>query len=103
MSEIATISRSLLLPVTQKFRLPQSLIFFVTSRCNARCPFCLYYEQVSNPVAAKEELTVDEVNRIAAHYGTLHYLGISGGEPSLLYARIWLNYAKHLLRIAPLL
>lgn len=81
MSEIATISRSLLLPVTQKFRLPQSLIFFVTSRCNARCPFCLYYEQVSNPVAAKEELTVDEVNRIAAHYGTLHYLGISGGEP----------------------
>lgn len=69
------------MPITQKFRLPQSLIFFVTSRCNARCPFCLYYEQVNNPVASKEELTVFEVDKIAASYGKLHYLGISGGEP----------------------
>lgn len=61
--------------------LPQTLVFFVTSRCNARCAFCLYGEQVANPVAKGDELTVAEVESIAAVYGPLHYLSLSGGEP----------------------
>lgn len=72
---------SLLLSFQQPQRLPQTLIFFVTSRCNARCEFCLYYEQITNPVAKKEELTVSEVEEIARRYGRLHYLALSGGEP----------------------
>ena len=73
--------KSALLFQQQKKSLPQSLIFFVTSRCNARCNFCLYYTQITNPVAKDKELSVTEVEAIAGMYGKLHYLGLSGGEP----------------------
>lgn len=81
MASVKTIASSLLLPVTQKFRLPQTLIYFVTARCNAVCDFCLYREQLNNPESGKNELTVEEINLVAQSYGPLHYLGISGGEP----------------------
>lgn len=81
MASVKTIANSLLLPVTQKFRLPQTLIYFVTAKCNAACDFCLYYEQLNNPESGKNELTTEEVTLIAKNYGQLHYLGISGGEP----------------------
>src|ERR1044071_5625880 len=71
---------SLLLSFQQPHRLPQTFIFFVTSRCNARCQFCLYYEQITNPVAKREELTVAEVEEIARRYGRLHYLALSRSE-----------------------
>lgn len=73
--------QSALLFREQKKALPQTLIFFVTSRCNARCDFCLYYDQITNPVAKERELTIPEVEKIARNYGNLHYLGLSGGEP----------------------
>lgn len=73
--------KSALLSQQQKYSLPQTLIFFVTSRCNARCDFCLYYEQIENPVAKEQELKISEVEAIARKYGKLHYLALSGGEP----------------------
>ncbi len=65
----------------QRSALPQTLVFFVTSRCNARCSFCLYWDQINDPVPRSRELTVAEVERIADAYGPLHYLALSGGEP----------------------
>lgn len=81
MPDFKTLSQSLLLPITQQFTLPQSLIYFVTSRCNAGCEFCLYYDQLNNTDKAHVELTAGEVRKITEQYGHLHYLGISGGEP----------------------
>ncbi len=81
MSDLTIAARSSLLFLKQRRALPQTLIFFVTSRCNARCDFCLYAEQVADPVPASEELTPDEVRRVAQRYGDLHYLALSGGEP----------------------
>lgn len=81
MADFNTLAHSLLLPATQPFRLPQSLIYFVTSRCNADCDFCLYHIQLNNAATRHSELTAEEVNKIAALYGPLHYLGLSGGEP----------------------
>lgn len=81
MSDLKTITQSLLLPVTQRFTLPQSFIYFVTSRCNAACDFCLYYDQLNNTDKGHVELTAEEVRKITVQYGSLHYLGISGGEP----------------------
>lgn len=78
---IVSVLKSAFLFRRQKGRLPQTLIFFVTSRCNARCGFCLYYDQVANPVAADRELNVEEIGKIARKYGPLHYLALSGGEP----------------------
>src|SRR3990172_3381046 len=81
MVEVASAIRSALLFRKQRATLPQTLVFFVTSRCNARCDFCLYHDQITHPVAKTRELRVDEVERIAARYGPLHYLALSGGEP----------------------
>ena len=80
-SQLRSVLRSATLFHRQRRTLPQTLIFFVTSRCNARCSFCLYYEQITNPVAKSKELRVDEVEQIARKYGPLHYLALSGGEP----------------------
>lgn len=76
-----TAFKSALLFRQQRNSLPQTLIFFVTSRCNARCDFCLYYDQIENPVAVEKELKISEIEEIASHYGKLHYLALSGGEP----------------------
>ncbi len=65
----------------QRNALPQVLILFVTSRCNARCDFCLYWDQINDPVPRSRELTVEEIDRVAAGYGPLHNLSLSGGEP----------------------
>ncbi len=73
--------RSASLALRQRSLLPQTLIFFVTSRCNANCDFCLYKDSVDNPTRRSDELTVDEVTQIARAYGPLHYLALSGGEP----------------------
>ena len=78
---VPVLLRSATLAARQRRSLPQTLIFFVTSRCNARCDFCLYKDSVQNPTRRREELTVEEVRRIAASYGPLHYLALSGGEP----------------------
>lgn len=75
------IVNSLALSWRQLFALPQTLILFVTSRCNARCEFCLYADQVANPVKKALELSVSEYEKIASSYGPLHYLALSGGEP----------------------
>jgi MoaA/NifB/PqqE/SkfB family radical SAM enzyme len=80
---IRAISRSLLFGRPGGRRLPQMLVFFVTSRCNARCDFCLYGDQVAHPTAPEEELTISEVESIARLYGPLNYLALSGGEPFL--------------------
>jgi radical SAM protein with 4Fe4S-binding SPASM domain len=78
---VPVVLRSSTLALRQRRTLPQTLVLFVTSRCNARCDFCLYKDSVDNPTRRSEELTVAEVGRIAEAYGPLHYLALSGGEP----------------------
>lgn len=78
---VPVVLRSSTLALRQRRTLPQTLVLFVTSRCNARCDFCLYKDSVDNPTRRSEELTVTEIHRIAEQYGPLHYLAMSGGEP----------------------
>ncbi len=61
---------------------PSYVIFFVTSRCNAACKMCFYKENMDSN-KAKEELTVDEYDKISRKIETINILGISGGEPFL--------------------
>lgn len=56
---------------------PLQFTFFVTSRCNARCPFCFYWKDRKT---GQDELTVDEVEKISASMGNLLWLLFSGGE-----------------------
>lgn len=60
---------------------PAELIFFVTTRCNARCRHCFYWRELNKKI--KEELSLDEIKKISRSMGKIFWLFISGGEPFL--------------------
>ena len=64
-------------------RRPIQLTFFVTRKCNARCPFCFYLAGAEPPAVHAPELSLPEIERIAGGLGSLLWLAFSGGEPFL--------------------
>jgi MoaA/NifB/PqqE/SkfB family radical SAM enzyme len=56
-----------------------TVTFFVTSRCNALCRTCFYWQELNK----KGDLTLDEIKRLSETMPPFHDLLISGGEPSL--------------------
>lgn len=68
---------------------PGYLIYFVTARCNCRCKMCFNYDAIDN-AGTRNELTFDEVERVARNFPGLHQVNFSGGEPFLRedFARI---------------
>ena len=54
-----------------------TLILFVTSRCNARCETCFYWEELNRP----GDLTFQEIEALSAGMPRFHELWLSGGEP----------------------
>lgn len=57
---------------------PLHLTFFVTRRCNARCPFCFYLS--SKKEENSHELTTAEIEKISSSIDRLLWLAFSGGE-----------------------
>lgn len=62
-------------------RRPIQLTFFLTRRCNARCPFCFYLSRSAGEDGP--ELALGEIERLSAPLGSLLWLAFSGGEPFL--------------------
>ncbi len=60
---------------------PLQVTFFVTAKCNMRCKMCFYMENVAGP--HKDELTIDEIEKISRSMPDIMWLLISGGEPFL--------------------
>ncbi len=60
-------------------RRPIQLTFFVTRRCNFRCPFCFYLKAGKQGQLAPE-LSLQEISRVAASLGDLLWVLFSGGE-----------------------
>ncbi|WP_457554766.1 radical SAM protein [Candidatus Pyrohabitans sp.] len=58
---------------------PVQLTFFVTARCNSACSFCFYLNGEKRN-AAREELTLEEIERFARSTPELLWLAFSGGE-----------------------
>jgi MoaA/NifB/PqqE/SkfB family radical SAM enzyme len=56
-----------------------TLIFFVTSHCNATCDTCFYWEDLNRP----GDLTWDEVVKLSETTPRITDLWFSGGEPTL--------------------
>lgn len=69
------------LPAVLWKRRPIQLTFFVTRRCNARCPFCFYLNGDDRGMHRGQELTLEEIRRISRSFGSLLWLAFSGGEP----------------------
>lgn len=59
---------------------PIHLTFFVTRRCNARCPFCFHLRSDDEQTTSCQELTIDEIRKISLSFGDLLWLAFSGGE-----------------------
>lgn len=67
----------------KKFRknpLPNSLIYFVTNKCNSNCKGCFYWDSLNKRT---EELGLEEVEKISQSLNKVSHLLISGGEPFL--------------------
>jgi len=56
-----------------------TLIFFVTSRCNSKCRTCFYWEELN----ARDDLTFAEIERISETMPRFREIWLSGGEPTL--------------------
>ncbi|MBA4372679.1 MAG: radical SAM protein [Thermodesulfovibrio sp.] len=59
---------------------PIHLTFFLTRRCNARCPFCFYLKAEEPPAGTSDELSLAEITKISESFGSLLWLAFSGGE-----------------------
>lgn len=59
---------------------PLQLTFFVTRKCNAKCPFCFYLRSKDKHDNGAEELSLDEIRRISLTLGKLLWVAFSGGE-----------------------
>jgi MoaA/NifB/PqqE/SkfB family radical SAM enzyme len=55
------------------------LIFFVTSKCNSRCPGCFYWENLNQ----NQDLTLSEIKKISQNMPKFKHILFSGGEPFL--------------------
>lgn len=63
-------------------RIPFYTIFYITSRCNARCAHCFNWRIVEDSDKRKE-LTLEEIEKIAKNWGDMLILNLTGGEPYL--------------------
>ncbi len=59
---------------------PIHLTFFLTRRCNAKCPFCFYLKADVHAGGQDPELSLDEIELISKSMDTLLWLAFSGGE-----------------------
>lgn len=60
---------------------PESLVYFITNRCNARCPHCFLWQSLNRDV--DDELSAGEIKKMLA--GDIYFKSVSltGGEPTL--------------------
>ena len=61
-------------------RTPIQFTFFVTRRCNARCPFCFYLSGHDGRNDNEGELSLHEIEKVSSSMGKLLWLAFSGGE-----------------------
>ena len=59
---------------------PLYFVFFVTENCNARCRHCLLGQRQE---VVRDELTVDEIEKVSASMDDMLFFTPTGGEPFL--------------------
>src|SRR5205085_1743252 len=74
-----TVKRYQLLRTTKREPRLGTLILFVTSRCNAKCETCFYWQELNQP----GDMTFAQIERVAQTMPPITDLWLSGGEPTL--------------------
>jgi MoaA/NifB/PqqE/SkfB family radical SAM enzyme len=67
------------IPSIFRKRRPIQLTFFVTRKCNARCPWCFYLKSRDAAVDG-ELLSLAEIRKVSGSLGRLLWVAFSGGE-----------------------
>src|SRR5256885_15317885 len=67
-----------LLRATERERRLGTLILFVTSRCNAKCETCFYWQELNQPGG----MTFAPIERVAPTMPQTTDLWLSGGQPT---------------------
>lgn len=62
--------------------IPFYIIFYVTSRCNAKCAHCFNWKLLEESPNRKE-LSLEEIESIAKNWGDILIANLAGGEPYL--------------------
>jgi len=61
--------------------IPQSIILYVTNKCNAKCSHCFYWEDLNAPI---NELSIGDYEKLVHSIpNKINTLSITGGEPFL--------------------
>ncbi|MDQ1559770.1 MAG: Fe-coproporphyrin synthase [Pyrinomonadaceae bacterium] len=68
-----------LLRSTERERRLGTVILFVTSRCNAKCATCFYWDELNQP----GDMTFAQIERVSQTMPPITDLWLSGGEPTL--------------------
>ncbi len=66
--------------ISNKGKTPLYMIFFVTSYCNLKCDHCFYWKELN---VKRDELSLEEIEKIAKNMDDLLFLRLTGGEPTL--------------------
>ena len=64
---------------TKREKKLSTVIFFVTSRCNAACDTCFYHEELNQ----KGDMTFEQIEKVSQTMPNITDLWLSGGEPTL--------------------
>jgi radical SAM protein with 4Fe4S-binding SPASM domain len=67
--------------LTPGTHLPVYALMFVTTRCNAACEHCFYWQELNQNI--KDELTVEEYGKLARSMGPMLQITYTGGSPEL--------------------
>ena len=78
---LATKATSLRRLVAPGAQMPVYLLMFVTTRCNAACEHCFYWRELNTRI--KEELSIEEFDRLASSLGPMLQVTFTGGSPEL--------------------
>ena len=63
---------------------PITLTFSVTSACQSKCKTCnIGLKYLENPERKKDDLSLEEIEKIFKSIGQIYFFNISGGEPFL--------------------
>ncbi|HKP73218.1 MAG TPA: radical SAM protein [Pyrinomonadaceae bacterium] len=68
-----------LLRSTEREKRLGTLILFVTSRCNAKCETCFYWDELNQP----GDMTFGQIEKVSRTMPPVTDLWLSGGEPTL--------------------
>ncbi len=76
-SILADAARPIIRNHIEKLKTPTSIVLFLTNKCNLSCSHCFYWDNLNN---GKQELTLEQIDKIVRSFKDADAITLSGGE-----------------------